>query len=200
MTADVKDSDEILARRAADGDHAAFDALALRHQARVYRLAVRLVGVDDAADVMQETFLSAFRHIGTFRRDAAFGTWLYRIAVNAALMHRRARTSRRAESLEAFLPTFTADGNHRAAPAALQIAVHAEELIDRRLLAEKALAAIDHLPDATREAFVLRDLEELPTAEVAAILQIDSAAVRQRVHRARLMLRGLLTSLSGEKP
>ena len=82
-------------------------------------------------------------------------------------------------------------------PAELQVAVRAEEVLDRRLLAEKAQAGIDRLPDLYREAFVLRDLEELPTAEVAELLGVDVAAVRQRVHRARLMLRGYLTDLVG---
>ena len=72
-----------------------------------------------------------------------------------------------------------------------------EELIDRRALAEKAREAIDRLPDACRAAFVLRDLEELPTAEVAEVLGIDPAAVRQRVHRARLLVRGYLNALAG---
>ena len=75
-----------------------------------------------------------------------------------------------------------------------------EEVVDRRLLAEKVRAAIERLPDLYREAFVLRDLEELPTFEVAEVLGLEPAAVRQRVHRARLMLRGYLGALTGVKP
>ena len=70
-------TDEALAARAALGDNHAFDELAIRHQARVYRLACRLVGQDDAADVVQEGFLSVYRHIASFRHDSQFSTWLY---------------------------------------------------------------------------------------------------------------------------
>ena len=76
----------------------------------------------------------------------------------------------------------------------------ADELLDRQTLAEKARDVIGRLPDTYREAFVLRDLEEMPTAHVAQVLGIESAAVRQRVHRARLMLRGYLSDLVGVKP
>jgi len=79
------------------------------------------------------------------------------------------------------------------------VAACAEELLDQRLLAAKAREAIERLPDGYREALVLRDLEEMETSEVAAILGLEPAAVRQRVHRARLMLAGYLSELAGVK-
>src|SRR5262249_42723322 len=116
------------------------------------------------------------------------------------LMSRRARARRPAESLEAFLPRFDAQGRHLNTPAELQIGCRVEELLDRRLLAEKVRAGIARLPDLYRDAFVLRDLEEMSTNEAAEVLGIDPAAVRQRVHRARLMLRGYLNDLARVKP
>ena len=199
MTLPGEATDEALASRAALGDNSAFDEIVLRYQARVYRLAFRLVGGDDAPDVVQEAFLSVYRNLGSFRQESRFGTWLYRIVTNAALMHHRARARRPAESLETFLPEFDAAGRHCQTPAELQVAGRADELLDRRLLAAEATAAVDRLPDLYRSAFVLRDLEELTTAEVADVLGIEPAAVRQRVHRARLMLRGYLGALSGVK-
>ena len=194
-------SDEALAARAAAGDEPAFETLVVRYQARVYRLACRLTGNDgDAPDALQETFLQVYRNLATFRGDSRFSTWLYRIATNAALMQRRARARRPAESLEVFLPRFDADGRHAATPSELQVASRAEDLLDRRLLAERARAGIERLPELYREAFVLRDLEEMETAEVAAVLGLDPAAVRQRVHRARLMLRGYLGDLVKGRP
>jgi RNA polymerase sigma-70 factor (ECF subfamily) len=193
--------DETLAARAAGGDEAAFEEIVTRYQARVFRLARRLTGSeDDAADVLQETFLQVYRGLAGFRGESRFGTWLYRVATNAALMLRRARSRRPAESLEAFLPRFDAAGVHAATPAELQVAAQADLLIDRQVLAQKALAGIERLPDLYREAFVLRDLEEMTTEEVARILDLEPAAVRQRVHRARLMLRGYLSDLVGVKP
>src|SRR5687767_12486328 len=131
-------TDEALASRAALGDNHAFDEIAIRYQDRVYRLACRLVGPDDALDVVQEAFLSVYRNLASFRQESRFGTWLYRIVTNAALMHRRARARRPVESLDAFLPEFDATGRHCHTPAELQVAAHADELLDRRVLAEEA--------------------------------------------------------------
>lgn len=192
--------DETLAARAAAGDDSAFEELVRRYQTRVFRLACRLTSDTDAPDVLQETFLQVYRHLPSFRGESQFGTWVYRIATNAALMHRRAQARRPAESLEVFLPRFDANGKHAATPAELQVAACADERLDRRLLAEKARDVIAQLPDLYRDAFVLRDLEEMTTADVAEALGVDPATVRQRVHRARLMLRGYLSDLVGVKP
>jgi RNA polymerase sigma-70 factor, ECF subfamily len=192
--------DETLAAQAAAGDASAFEAIVGRYQARVFRLACRLTSDTDAPDVLQETFLRLYRHLPSFRGDSQFGTWVYRIAVNTALMHRRARARRPAESLEQFLPGFDASGRHLATPAELQVASRADELLDRQFLADKARDVIARLPDLYRDAFVLRDLEEMSTADVAETLGLEPATVRQRVHRARLMLRGYLSDLVGVKP
>jgi RNA polymerase sigma-70 factor (ECF subfamily) len=192
--------DEALAARAAAGDTSAFEAIVGRYQARVYRLACRLTSDTEAPDVLQETFLQVHRHLSSFRGESRFGTWVYRIATNAALMHRRARARRPVESLDEFLPKFDSSGRHLATPAELQIPSRADELLDRQFLAQKARDVIARLPDLYRDAFVLRDLEEMSTADVAEALDIDPATVRQRVHRARLMLRGYLSDLVGAKP
>ena len=196
----VEPSDEMLAARAAAGDSSAFETIVQRYQARVFRLACRLTSDTDAPDVLQDTFLQVYRHLSSFRGESQFATWLYRIATNAALMHLRATARRPVESLEAYLPRFDADGRHAATPAELQVASCADELLDRQALADRAREVIARLPDTYREAFVLRDLEDLPTAHVAQVLGIEAAAVRQRVHRARLMLRGYLSDLVGVKP
>ena len=87
-------SDEALAARAADGDDRAFEDIVERYQGRLYRLASRLTSDTDAPDVLQETFLQVYRHLASFRGDSRFATWVYRIATNASLMHRRARARR----------------------------------------------------------------------------------------------------------
>src|SRR5262245_14477169 len=193
-------SDESLAVRAAAGDATSFALLVERYQHRVYRLACRLTSETDAADILQETFLQAFRHLSTFRGEARFGTWLYRIATNASLMHRRSRARRPTEPLDPFLPRFDREGRHDATPEELLVASRADEILDRASLVAKARDGLARLPDLYRDAFVLRDLEEMPTADVAVVLGIDSAAVRQRVHRARLMLRGFMQAAACTKP
>jgi RNA polymerase sigma-70 factor (ECF subfamily) len=191
-------SDDELVARAGAGDEPAFEALVLRYQGRVYRLARRLTEDDgDAQDALQETFLQVHRKLGSFRGESRFSTWLYRVATNAALMQRRARARRPAEPLDAYAPRFDANGEHAATPEQLLAARSVDERLDRKRLAEKALDGLARLPDLYREAFVLRDLEELETAEVALILGLEPATVRQRVHRARLLLRGYLGALAG---
>ena len=193
-------TDETLVARAASGDDSAFEVIVERYQARVFRLACRLTSETDAPDVLQDTFLRVYQHLASFRGESQFRTWLYRIASNTALMHRRAATRRPVEPLDVFLPRFDAEGQHACTPADLQVASRADELLDRQFLAQKARDVIARLPDGYRDAFVLRDLEELSTEDVAQTLGIAPAAVRQRVHRARLMLRGYLSDLAGVKP
>jgi len=193
-------TDETLVARAASGDDSAFEVIVERYQARVFRLACRLTNETDAPDVLQDTFLRVYQHLASFRGESQFRTWLNRIASNTALMHRRAATRRPVEPLDVFLPRFDAEGQHACTPADLQVASRADELLDRQFLAQKARDVIARLPDGYRDAFVLRDLEELSTEDVAQTLGIAPAAVRQRVHRARLMLRGYLGDLAGVKP
>lgn len=192
-------TDEDLAARAATGDRSAFETLVTRHQHRVHRLAARLTRSDaDAQDVLQETFLAAYRKLGSFRGESRFSTWLCRIATNAARMLRRRQGRRRTEPLDDYLPKFDADGRHAATPAELEVASRADEMLDRKALAARAREGLDRLPDTYREVFVLRDLEEMTSEEVAGLLGISAATVRQRAHRARLMLRGWLSRITEE--
>jgi len=192
-------SDETLAARAAAGDDRAFEEIVARYERRVFRVACRLTSETDAPDVLQNTFLQVYRNLPSFRGESRFATWVYRIATNVALMLRRARIRKPAESLDAFMPRFDEHGMHADLPAQLQVASRADELIDRQALVEKARAAIARLPDVYRDAFVLRDLEEMSTTDVAQVLGVEPATVRQRVHRARLLLRGYLSDLVGVK-
>jgi RNA polymerase sigma-70 factor (ECF subfamily) len=190
-------TDETLAARAASGDGHAFEELVTRYQARMFRLACRMTSEADAPDILQDTFLQVHRHLAEFRGASKFGTWLYRIATNTCLMHRRSASRRPADSLEMYMPRFDGSGGHAGTPDELRVVSRIDDLIDQATLAAKAREAIGRLPDLYRDAFVLRDLEGLATTEVAEALGIDSATVRQRAHRARLMLRGFLSDLAG---
>jgi RNA polymerase sigma-70 factor (ECF subfamily) len=192
--------DEELARRARSGDPDAFEVLMTRYSDRVYRLGLRLTGNrHDAEEVLQETFLRVFRRLATFRGESLFSTWLYRVAANNALMLVRARKRRRTEPLDRYMPLFDGSGRHRRDVDHAR-AARADEILDRRRLAQAALGALQRLPPIHRTAFVLRDLQDLPTAQVAEVLGVTPATVRQRVHRARLSMRGYLSHLVGVEP
>lgn len=195
------DGDESLMERARAGDHAAFETLVRRHQERVYSIALRMLGSPEAAEeVLQETFLRMYQKLATFRGEAKLSTWLYRVAVNAALMQRRSSRRHEGESLEEYLPKFDEAGRMARLDLDYGRAARADELIERAELARKAMDAVARLPETLRAVFVLRDLEELDTAETAAALGLDAEVVRTRLHRARLLMRGFLGRLTGGEP
>jgi RNA polymerase sigma-70 factor (ECF subfamily) len=195
----VTTPDHELISRAGAGDAPAFEELVQRHARTVYRVALRLTGnASDAEDVLQETFGHVHRRLAAFRGEAKFSTWLYRIAVNAALMHRRARRSRPVElPIEHYLPRFDETGTYARLDVDYSQAARADEVVERRELVRAALTFVAELPELYRVPFVLRDLEGLDTEETATLLGVEVAAVRQRLHRARLMLRARLTQLVG---
>lgn len=192
-------TDDELVARALTGEPDAFPELVRRHTRTIYRLALRMTGsATDAEDILQETFLQVHRKLETFRREAKFSTWLYGVATNAALMLLRARRSRPVERpLEDYLPPFDETGTYARLDVDYSCAARADIVVEHRELARAALEFVADLPDLYRVAFVLRDLEELDSEETATILGVDAVVVRQRVHRARLMLRARLNQLIG---
>ena len=192
--------DGILLAQARAGDREAFAALVARYEGRVYRLALRLSGDPrDAEDVLQETFLQVFRKLATFRGEARFSTWLFRVATNAALMSRRGERRHDAEPLESCLPRFDGEGRHVRLDVDYAAAAHVEDGYEQRELARLVRAALVRLPPMYRAAVVLCDLEGLPAAEAAEVLRVTPDTLRQRRHRARLMLRGYLGRLAGKE-
>lgn len=178
----------------ADGDGAkAFDRLYRDHVDRIYRFAQRLCPrVEDAQDLVQDTFLNAYRGLGQFRGDAQVSTWLYRIATRASLRLRRKRKGEpdRELSLDEFIPT--SDGEFR-----LQIPTDGltpEEALENKELRRAVHQAIQKLPNKYRLVLVLRDMEGLTAKEVGAIMGLNERAVKSRLHRARLFVRRELSA------
>lgn len=172
-------------------DRFACTCLLKRFMPRLYRVALQVTGnSDDAQDVLQESLIKACNHIEGFDGRSELGTWMYRIVLNTALMHLR---KRRSDVVS--LPNSTSDGNEEQASPVEQLPAPDNAPADRLLageLREKLDQAIMLLPDSLRAAFVLRDLEELSTKEAAAALGIGEAALKVRLHRARLALREAL--------
>ena len=196
-SADLPDGE--LVRRAKAGDLAAFEALTVRHEQRVYSLAMRILRQEhDAEDVTQQAFLSALENLDGFREEASFATWLLRIATHAALKIIRKRRGLETVSLEAATeerdspeamphPEYIADW--RQSPAEL---IHRHEI--QRLLDE----ALTHLDEKHRLVFLLRDVEGFSVKETAGALGLSEANVKVRLLRARLQLREHLTQTLGD--
>jgi RNA polymerase sigma-70 factor (ECF subfamily) len=187
---------ERLRRRERD----AAEALVTEYGDRVYRLALRITGnPSDAEEVVQDAFWTVTRKIDTFRGDAAFGSWLYRITANAAYQKlRRPRSERSEVPWESVRPSLDDRGPQQAPLAdgsagGEDVALQAEQ---RRILE----AAIGELPANHRATFLLHDMEGLSNPEIAETLHLKVATVKSRVHRARLFLRARLTAYMTDAP
>lgn len=192
------DPDEDLVRRAKAGDLEAFETLVRAHEQRVYTLARRILQhEEDAQDVTQQTFLGAMEHLGGFRGEARFSTWLLRLAAHAAFKVLRKR--RRWVEPEASEP---ADGEgYGGIPHPEMIADWREspvELARRRETGRLIEAALAELEEKYRVIFVLRDVEGFSVKETAEALGLSEANVKVRLLRARLQLRERLTREFGD--
>lgn len=187
---DRGESDQTLMARIRTGDKAACAACIERHSAGVYQLALRLMQNEaDAEDVMQETFISAFKAIETFEGRSELSTWLYRIAYNTAMMRLRKHRPVTVSVEE----TETADDGALVPRQMFDWCCLPErdfEAHETRVELEKA---IGELPEKLRAVFVLRELEGLSTEETAQALDISIESAKTRLHRARLWLRERLS-------
>jgi RNA polymerase sigma-70 factor (ECF subfamily) len=183
-------SDEALCRRVAAGDEAAFEVLVARYQGRAYRLAWSLLRhAEDARDVSQEAFLRVYRTAASFRGDARFSTWFYRILVNLCLDHRR-----RGRWWHRLLMRPHDAGDPEGPPLERQPAPPSDpgETLGREQTLARLWAAVDRLSPQQRAAIVLHAQEELPTSQIAVVLQCSEATVRVHLHRAVGSLRKLV--------
>jgi RNA polymerase sigma-70 factor (ECF subfamily) len=173
------------------GDECAFEAMVRLYGGRLLAVARRFTrNEDDARDVLQSAYLSAFRALSDFEGTCQLSTWLHRIVVNTALMKLRSRRRRPEESIETLLPAFREDGHH--VEQFSDWSTPADRLIEREETRVTVRNCIDQLPDNYRLVLTLRDIEERPTQEVADLLGLTTTAVKVRLHRARQALSTLL--------
>src|SRR5882672_973391 len=186
------DRDAALVAGLRRGDEDATEHLLDTYGDRVYRLAIRITGSEqDAEEVVQDALWTATRKIDTFRGDSALGTWLHRIAVNAANQKRRARRSRRNEvSREDLFPPF--GGQAQPGEPASDWSAKMEDPALQMELRSVLTSAIDDLRDGHCISFLLHDVEGLSNHEISVLLRVKVGTVKSRVHRARLFLRGRL--------
>ena len=186
------DADEAaLVRRLQSGDAEAFEQLVRREGPRLLRVARRFLwSEEDARDAVQDAFVSAFRSIARFEASAQLSTWLHRIVINASLMKLRSQRRHPEEEIERLLPRFLEDG-HQLIPTPAWCRP-AEESLEQTQVCSLVRSLIEQLPESYRTVLLLRDIEELPTEEVAQLLGLTPNAVKVRLHRARQALRALL--------
>jgi len=179
-----------LVEQAKGGDFDSFAALVTGSEGKIYAHLLRLMGnPEDARDLLQETYLSAYRHLGSFKGDSAFGTWAYRIATNLALMRLRKKSPETVNLDEIRLPTHQEIQSRSIS----DWAIDPKEAVLRKEVRLQLDRAIRSLPPLYRAVVTLRDVEGLSTAETATALDISEGAVKTRLHRARLFLREALS-------
>lgn len=183
----MADKDAPLIERILAGDEAAFTELVRRYEGKVYQLALRLTGNQmDANDVIQEVFLSVYQKLHTFRGQAAFSSWLYRITANASFARLNQRKRQASVSIDDVLPAV--EGQSPGGTFS-----EWSQKPDTILFNKEARAALEQaindLPEEFRTVVILRDVENQSNQDVAEVLNLSVAAVKSRLHRARLALR-----------
>ena len=170
-----------------------------RYAAGLYRRCAQMLRDEqEASDAVQEALLRAWRKLSTFRREAPFKSWLYRIATTTCLMRLRSRRRRPEVPLALRAPGFDEDGEHE------RQVVDWSPLVDKRLqdqeLGARIREEVTRLPDKYREVVILADYEHLSMQQIATALGVSVPCVKTRLHRARLSVRQGLTQFFGEDP
>lgn len=194
-----QESSELLSRAQA-GDVTAFERLVELHRDAVFGLALRMTRSEaDAAEITQETFLSAYQHLKSFRGDAAFGSWVHRIAANQALMRIRHQKVVDAAEKDLTSPEFNERGTLLDYPSG-DWGRRADEKALEAELGQAIQQATDRLPDGYREVFLLKDVDGLSYEEIGQLTGLSVAAVKSRLHRARLALREAIDAFYRDRP
>lgn len=178
--------DSVLIQKCVRGDRAAFGLLVRRYQDRLFNTVVRILGnADDAADIVQESFLHAFVKLDAFKGDARFFTWLYRIAVNASISLKRKQRVVLSTDSHDLLPRLqeSIDQSESSRP---------ESVLERRERIAQLETALNLLTPDHRAVLVLKEIEGCNYESIAEILRVPVGTVRSRLHRARLELRDQL--------
>ena len=174
-------------RSVLDGNINDFEQLVTAYEKNVYNLALRMVGdPDDAADITQETFIKAYRALGSFRGDSKFSSWLYRIASNVCLDFLRSR-SRRAQ-----VPLSFENEDAEGEIELPDMSQNPEEVLMKKLSMEAVRRGMEKLPPKQRQILVLRELCGLSYAELAQTLSVEEGTVKSRIFRARKRLCAIL--------
>ena len=186
------EADGRLIQRLKAGDQEALETIFNLYSAKLYNVAQRILGeMADAEEVIQDVFLTVYRKANMFQGNSQFSTWLYRLTVNAALGKIRQSKKHKAVEYEEFLPKFQNDGHHAVRPV-IDWSDTLYEKYANHELQQLLSRALDQLKPIDKSVVVLSDLEGMTDKEIAETLDLTVSAVKTRLHRARLVLRGKL--------
>jgi len=183
--------DKALISKAIDGDREAFDVLVLKYQSKISQAMSRFV--DDRSiimDIVQETFVKAYRSLSSFRGDSSFYTWVYRIAINTAKNFSKQKIRRPPDEDIDFL-----DAENQVWRTRLKETATPERLLLRDELQETVLMAVNTLPDVLRISLILREMGGLSYDEIASVMNCPVGTVRSRIFRARVALESQIKPL-----
>jgi len=189
----MEQTDAVLVQRTLRGETSAYNSLVQKYQRQVYNLSYRMLNsAEDAGDMVQETFIRAFGALASFRQDASFLTWLYKIASNLCIDHLRSRKSKGALSLDVELE----EGREPAADRSCS----PEDAAVRGAVSEIVQKAVMNLPERYRIVVVMRHLQGMSVEEIANQLELPSGTVKTHLFRAREMLRERLRTVLDMEP
>lgn len=181
-----------LIERLKAGDEQALESIFNLYSSKLYNVAQRILGdAADAEEAVQDVFWTAYRKAKSFQGNSQFSTWLYRLTVNAALGKIRRRGKNKETQYEEFLPKFEKDGHHTVRPV-VDWSDTLEERYAKQEIQAMLAQALDELKPLDKSVVVLSDLEGMSDKEIAVITNLTVSAVKTRLHRARLFLRGKL--------
>ncbi|MGN6730911.1 MAG: RNA polymerase sigma factor [Candidatus Binatia bacterium] len=186
--------------RLKSGDQQALETIFKLYSVKLYNVALRILGEPaDTEEVIQDVFWTVYRKAKSFQGNSQFSTWLYRLTVNAALGKIRRRKSSKEFDYEEYMPKFQADGHHVVRPV-VDWSDNLDEQYSKQELKELLGKALDELKPLDKSVVVLSDLEGLSDREIADTLGLSVSAVKTRLHRARLFLRGKMAVQLGYSP
>lgn len=190
------DEDQLV-ERLKNGDEQALEIFFNMYSANLYRVAQRILGeAADTEEVIQDVFWTAYRKAKMFQGKSQFSTWLYRLTINASLGRIRGNRKKYEVAYDEALPKFQKDGHHRVRPV-VDWSDTVESRVSGNEMKELLAAALNNLKPVDKAVVVLSDMDGLSDREIAATLNLTISAVKTRLHRARLFLRGTLAAKLG---
>jgi RNA polymerase sigma-70 factor (ECF subfamily) len=196
MAEDQNASDLALVKRIKEGDEEAFREMVERYHARIYSLSYGVLrNAEDAEEATQDSFLTLYRKISTFDESKKFFSWFYRVALNQAYSRARRRKPVTTVPIDEYVPRFRG-GDGQGSPEFAAWVEGVEDEVIARNLAERAEEFIAELPEPYRDVIWMVDVEEMKPADVAETLDITIAALKSRLHRARLYVRQRLAEVT----